>query len=38
MVRIAISTGIPMADLMDWSLADINTALTLIQERNGHHG
>jgi hypothetical protein len=36
MVRIAVSTGIPMADLMQWSLTDINTAVTLISERNGH--
>jgi hypothetical protein len=36
LVRIAVSTGIPLNDLMDWSLADINTAITLIMERNGH--
>jgi hypothetical protein len=38
LVRIAVSTGIPLADLMTWSLADINTAITLIRERNGHSG
>jgi len=38
LVRIAVSTGIPLSDLMDWSLTDVNTAITLIRERNGHNG
>jgi hypothetical protein len=36
LVQIAVSTGIPLADLMQWSLGDVNTALELIKERNGH--
>jgi len=36
LVKIAVSTGIPVSDLMEWSLADVNTALMLLRERNGH--
>jgi hypothetical protein len=38
LVKIAVSTGIPISDLVEWSLADIETALTLLRERNGHYG
>jgi len=36
LVKIAVSTGIPVSDLIEWSLTDVNTALMLLKERNGH--